>query len=325
LLSLVNNVLDISKIESGKIEFERREFELEKLLKENISMLSLRAEEKNISLNITKTPFIETFLIGDPFRLTQILNNLLGNAVKFTDKGKVELSVELLNESNTELELNFIVTDTGPGISPNKQESIFESFTQASIETARKFGGTGLGLSISKQLINLQGGEIGVESSLGKGASFHFTLKFKKGKNLLLSEAISSSSTVNSLLGLRILVAEDNIFNTKVLTRFLELWQAEYEVAENGEMVLSLLEQNNFDLILMDLHMPQMDGYEATRIIRESGNNIYIMALTASANFNSNDEIKSKGFDSYLYKPVNTRDLFNKLKEIQISKSNRES
>ena len=325
LLSLVNNVLDISKIESGKIEFEKREFDLEKLLKENISMLSLRAEEKNILLCITKTPFIESFLIGDPFRLTQILNNLLGNAVKFTEKGKVELSVEVLKETNTIIELNFIVFDTGPGISLNKQVSIFESFTQASIETARKFGGTGLGLSISKQLINLQGGEIGVESILGKGASFHFTLKFKKGKNLISLDTISSSESVNSLLGLRILIAEDNIFNTKVLTRFLELWEAEYEVAENGEMVIELLQQNSFDLILMDLHMPHMDGYEATRIIRESGSNIYIMALTASANFNSNDEIKIKGFDSYLYKPVNTKDLFNKLKEIQLSKLNGES
>lgn len=321
LLSLVNNVLDISKIESGKIEFEKREFDLEKLLKENISMLSLRAEEKNISLLITKTPYIDSYLIGDPFRLTQILNNLLGNAVKFTDVGSVELSVERHSENNKEIHLKFFVKDTGPGISPNKQETIFESFTQANIETTRKYGGTGLGLSISKQLINLQGGKIAVESTLGNGASFFFTLHFQKGKKLISLETISATVPSDSLLGLNILVAEDNIFNTKVLTRFLELWQAEYEVAENGEMVLDLLQKNNFDLILMDLHMPQMDGYEATRIIREAGNNIYIMALTASANFNSNDEIKTKGFNSYLYKPVNTKDLFNKLKEIQLWKS----
>ncbi len=316
LLSLVNNVLDISKIESGKVEFEKREFELEKIIDENISMLSLRAMEKAISLRIGKIPALSYTIVGDPFRLTQVLNNLLGNAVKFTSKGYVQMDVELIEDRAAELELKFSISDTGAGIPKNKIETIFESFSQASTDTARKYGGTGLGLTISKHLVNLQGGDIYVESKLNEGSTFFFQLVFGKGQKIKKS-AKPVDEKEESLAGLRALVVEDNIFNTKVLTRFLDIWKVEYSVAENGQEAIEKIKEKDFDLILMDLHMPIMDGYEATRNIRESGNSIHIMALTASGNFNSSGEMKQKGFDDYSVKPINTKELYKKLKEVR--------
>lgn len=317
LLSLVNNVLDISKIESGKIEFEKHEFDLEKLMAENIAILSLRAKEKNIDLRIGDIPSFSHTLIGDPFRLTQVLNNLLSNAVKFTDKGYVQLKIDHVSETDDALELKFSIKDTGAGIPSDKIDTIFESFAQASSDTTRKYGGTGLGLTISKHIINLQGGNIGVESKLHEGSTFYFNLNFAKGRALQRSTKKQTEEVEEPLTGFQVLVAEDNIFNIKVLTRFLELWGIEYDVAENGRETVDAASAKDFDLILMDLHMPKMDGYEATRLIREKGIQIHIIALTASANFSSKDEMVRMGFDDYAQKPINPSELYKKLRDVR--------
>ena len=317
LLSLVNNVLDISKIESGKVEFEKREFDLEKLVDENLAMLSLRAKEKAIELKRGYVPSLQYSIIGDPLRLTQVLNNLIGNAVKFTDKGHVTVDVIILSDTEKSIELKFLIKDTGTGIAKGKVESVFESFAQANTDIARRYGGTGLGLTISKLLVNLQGGEIGVESKIHEGSTFYFNLIFQKGKLLRKADFNKVEEKEVPLTGLRVLVAEDNLFNTKVLTRFLEIWDVSYQVAENGSIALELLAENQFDLILMDLHMPVMDGYEATMKIRDLGNLIHIIALTASGNFNSKNEMNERGFDDYSIKPINTKELYKKLKEIR--------
>ena len=318
LLSLVNNVLDISKIESGKVEFEKREFDLEKLIDENLAMLSLRAKEKAIELRRGYVPSLQYSIIGDPLRLTQVLNNLIGNAVKFTDKGFVNIDIIVLSDTEKSIELKFLIKDTGTGIAKSKLDSVFESFAQANTDIARRYGGTGLGLTISKLLVNLQGGEIGVDSKIHEGSTFYFNLVFPKGKLLRKADFNKVEEKEVPLTGLRVLVAEDNLFNTKVLTRFLEIWNVSYQVAENGSIALELLTQNQFDLVLMDLHMPVMDGYEATAKIRESGNLIYVIALTASGNFNSKNEMKEKGFDDYSIKPINTKELYKKLKEVRL-------
>lgn len=316
LLSLINNVLDISKIESGKLEFEKKEFDLEKLADENVAMLSLRAQEKNIKLFIGSIPALPYYLIGDSLRLTQVLNNLLGNSVKFTEKGYVRLDIETIFEQHNTIELKFSIKDTGSGIQESKLESIFESFSQASSDTTRKYGGTGLGLTISRHLINLQGGNIGVSSKLNEGSTFYFSLRFGKGKPIKKRVQKPVDEREPPLEGMHVLVAEDNLFNTKVLTRFLEIWGITYEVAEDGLEALEKLKEQDFDLVLMDLHMPRMDGYEATKQIREMKKNVMIVALTASASIGSKEEMVEKGFDDYAVKPINPKELYKKLSEI---------
>jgi PAS domain S-box-containing protein len=319
LLSLVNNVLDLSKIESGKLEFEKREFELEKLVDENISMLSLRAKEKNIELLAGKIPVFQQHLMGDQLRLTQVLNNLLGNAVKFTNKGFVRLDIEVVYEQSDAVELKFSIQDSGTGIPVSKQDSIFDSFSQASTDTTRKYGGTGLGLTISKHIINLQGGNIGIKSKVGEGSTFYFNLKFQFGKTIKRRAVKPTEEKETPLKGLKVLVAEDNIFNTKVVTRFLEFWQIDYDVAEDGLQVLEKIAESDFDLVLMDLHMPKMDGYQATQKIKEMNREVQVIALTASASIGSKEEMTEKGFDDFAVKPINPKELYKKLSEIHQS------
>lgn len=321
LLSLVNNILEISKIESGKITFENREINLEKLVEENLSMISLAATEKGLLLKKGTIPALTKYLIGDPLRLRQVLSNLLGNAVKFTEKGFVELSVDIMEETAEYIILKFSVTDSGIGISPEKIESIFERFTQASTDTTRKYGGTGLGLTISKRIVNLLGGNLGVKSNLDKGSMFYFNLKFYKGAPIKKEEITDNTKNETPLTGLKALVVEDYILNTKIITTFLEMWGVVHAVAENGQEALNLMQKENFDAILMDLHMPVMDGYEATRQIRESGNPVHIMALTANDDFNSEKELKEKGFDSFTLKPIDTKELYKKLKALLLKKN----
>jgi len=316
LLSLINNVLDVSKIESGKVIFEKREIDLEKLLNENIAMLSLRAKEKNIELVLGQIPSLDYYLLGDPYRLTQVLNNLLGNALKFTQKGNVKLYIEVQNEDKKRIELKFYVSDTGVGIPKNKIETIFEGYSQANSDTTRRFGGTGLGLTISKHVIDLQGGTIGVTSKVQEGSTFYFSLLFEKGKTINKDYSKPIEDKEKSLEGLKILIAEDNIFNTKLISRYLEIWGASISVAENGQEVLDYNQKDKFDVILMDLHMPIMDGYEATNTIRKQGNKIQIIALTASDHFASKEEMLKLGFNGYAVKPIDTKDLYKQLKDI---------
>ncbi|MEQ8525147.1 ATP-binding protein [Gracilimonas sp.] len=318
LLSLIDDVLDFSKIEAGKIEFESIEFELNKLVNVIIESFKITAKNKGIDINTEIGEGIPNILIGDPARLTQILNNLVSNALKFTEEGEVRLSVNAVEDLDQSIRLQFAISDTGIGIEEARVNTIFESFTQASQNTKRLFGGTGLGLTISKQLAELQGGSISVESEEGEGSTFFVELTFDKGSSDDEAKAITQDEdSSKSLSGLRVLLAEDNLVNQKVMLRFLERWNVEMKVVDNGEEAVEAIRESNFDVVLMDLQMPTMDGYEASEHIRKLDDpykrNIPIIALTAAALKEVREKVYASGMNDFVTKPFNPADLEQKL------------
>jgi PAS domain S-box-containing protein len=319
LLTLVNDVLDYNKMESGKLVFEQTQFNLGDFLDEILRSYSFRSKAKHISFDIIKGSDLPAEVIGDPIRLNQILSNLLSNALKFTKKGGITITIKELSRTDNKSEMEYAVTDTGIGITKEKHALIFESFTQASADTTRYFGGTGLGLAICKKLIELQGGTITVESELEKGSTFRFVLTFGipiKGSQFQPAEIAENYS---GLKGKRILVAEDNKINFFVANKFLVGWGLIVTQAENGQLALDELEKNDFDLVLMDLHMPIMDGLEATRIIRKSDKqkirDIPIVALTAAIMSENHDKIDDLNINDYVLKPFKPHELFEKIKK----------
>ncbi|MEI7990534.1 MAG: PAS domain S-box protein, partial [Chloroflexota bacterium] len=291
LLFLINDILDFSKIEAGKLDLETLDFELHKLLDETTTAMAIRAHEKGLVLPCTAESNVPAILRGDPGRLRQILTNLLGNAIKFTQKGEVSVRVTKLAETGQDVVLRFAVRDTGIGIPADKVGLIFNKFTQADVSTTRQYGGTGLGLAISKQLAELMGGEIGVESEAGKGSEFWFTVCLK-----VLSErrAITRRKKAPEITPIsfdskkRILLVEDNMVNQQVALGILKKLGLRADAAANGLEALRALESLPYDLVFMDVQMPQMDGLEATRQIRAPQSNVLnhaipIIAMTASA------------------------------------------
>jgi len=317
LLTLVNDVLDYNKMESGKIIFEQTQFNLSDFLDEIMRSYSFRSKAKNINFEINKANDLPVEVIGDPIRLNQILSNLLSNALKFTIHGSIKVIVKELSRTANQSKMEFIVTDTGIGIAKDKQSVIFDSFTQASSDTTRHFGGTGLGLAICKKLVELQGGTITIESEPEKGSTFRFALSFGISEKGLKTQAAELPESFTGLEGKKILVAEDNKINFFVANKFLIGWGITVTHAENGQIALDLLEKEDFDLILMDLHMPVMDGIEATRIIRKSENpkikDIPIVALTAAIMSESHDKIEDLKINDYVLKPFKPHDLFERI------------
>jgi signal transduction histidine kinase/ActR/RegA family two-component response regulator len=318
LLSLIDDVLDFSKIEAGKIEFENTEFELDKLVRVILESFKITAKNRGIKLETHIEEGIPNVLMGDPARLTQILNNLFSNALKFTEKGEVRMKVTAVEEFNEALRLQFAISDTGIGIEKDRVDSIFESFTQASQTTKRLFGGTGLGLTISKQLAELQGGSISVESEKGKGSTFYVELTFGIGESTTEAKSENIEEDVSKKLrGLKVLLAEDNIVNQKVMKRFLERWNVDMKVVDNGEEAVEAIIENNYDVVLMDLQMPQMDGYEAAEFIRKLDDpykrKIPIIALTAAALTEVREKVYASGMNAFVTKPFNPADLEQKL------------
>lgn len=319
LLALIDDVLDFSKIEAGKIEFEKIEFELDTLISTIMESFRVTARNKGILLKNTIGNKIPNLLIGDPSRLTQILNNLINNALKFTEEGEVELNVRVLEESEHDVKIEFSVCDTGIGISKEKTDLIFESFTQGNDNTKRLFGGTGLGLTISKQLVELQGGTLRVESELGTGSTFFVELAFGKGvgNKKLDTDFVSSDNINHTIKGTRILLAEDNLVNQKVMQRFLEKWAINVTIVNNGKEAVEHIEKENYDLVLMDLQMPEMDGYEAATKIRlmhdSRKRNIPIIALTAAALKEVKENVYACGMNDFITKPFNPVDLEQKI------------
>jgi PAS domain S-box-containing protein len=316
LLTLVNDVLDYNKIESGKIIFEQTQFNISDFLNEIMRSYSFRSKSKNLGFDIEKGNDLPKEVIGDPIRLNQILSNLLSNALKFTTHGSIHVIVKELSRIGNQSKMEFTVTDTGIGIPKNKHSLIFDSFTQASSDTTRNYGGTGLGLAICKKLIELQGGTISVESEPTKGSTFRFVLTF--GVSEKGSQGVSEvSEKFTGLEGKKILVAEDNKINFFVANKFLIGWGITVTHAENGKIALDILEKEDFDLILMDLHMPVMDGIEATRIIRKSNEtrikDIPIVALTAAIMSESHDKIEDLKINDYVLKPFKPHDLFERI------------
>lgn len=317
LLSLINSVLDISKMEAGKMAFEQAEFDLPALIQNTVEIFKARADEKNILLRSNIDKNIPKSLLGDSTRLSQILNNLIGNAIKFTDEGTVTITVRLLHHKTEKVEVLFAVSDTGIGISPEKINSIFEDFSQAEEDTSRKYGGTGLGLAITKQLVELQGGTINVMSTMMVGSTFSFQLGFKIGKVQAITKNLPDATHIKNLRGVNILVVEDNKVNQILAKKFLSNWGAKYQVAENGQVAVDLFKNNDFDVILMDLQMPVMDGYESARQMRllEEQTNKFtpIIALTASTLLNERERIVQVGMNDFLSKPFNPNELYQKI------------
>ncbi|HUS87046.1 MAG TPA: PAS domain S-box protein [Bacteroidales bacterium] len=318
LLTLVNDVLDYTKMESGIIVFEKIQFDLREFIGEFQRSYSFKSDSKTLDFRTNIDEELPSEIIGDSIRLNQVLSNLLSNAFKFTSKGIIELSVKLLGRNDKSAEIEFSVKDTGIGIPADKHDTIFESYTQASDDTTRKYGGTGLGLPICKRLLELQGSAINVESAPGKGSRFSFILRFAVGK-VTSKKAIKTQEeeTYDGLSGKRILIAEDNKINFFVTSKFLTKWGARITHAENGKIALELLIDNEFDLVLMDLQMPVMDGIEATEKIRGSDDKkiagIPVVALTAAIMSEHEDKIKGLKINDYILKPFKPKELYDKI------------
>ena len=319
LLVIINDILDFSKIEAGKIDFEETDFNPKMLLRESIKLFQLQALERNNTLKKVVDQNVPEVIKGDPGKLTQVLNNLIGNAIKFTQKGQITVKANLISENEENIWLQFKVQDTGIGIPEEKINHVFESFTQASSDTSRKYGGTGLGLTISKQFIQLQGGSISVKSKLNEGSIFTFRLPFRKSTATVPTPVITSNNSIvhPAELGcLRLLLAEDNEINQLLVKKIMNDWGFELDIAENGLKALELFNQNNYHLILMDMQMPEMDGYEATDYIRKSKSpksKIPIIALTAHASLGEVEKCTKAGTDAYISKPFKAEVLLQEI------------
>lgn len=314
LLSIVNDILDYNKIEAGKVSFESIEMDLRSIARNIVSGLKSTAQDKNIELRLTIDAKLDNNLMGDPTRTSQIIGNLVHNAIKFTKKGYILLELIVIEKTEQSITILTRIEDTGIGIAQEKQKLIFEQFTQADNTTSRNFGGTGLGLAICKKLLDLQGSILCLESEQGKGSIFYYTLQYPIVKNATVVKVpiIDSLPTEESkpLTNTHILLVEDNEVNILVAKTFLEKWGAIIDVAQNGQQAVDILDISKHKLILMDMHMPVMDGYEATRIIRSRGIKIPIIALTASLPKEVEESIKDTGIDDIVVKPFSPRELF---------------
>ncbi|HLG35090.1 MAG TPA: ATP-binding protein [Bacteroidia bacterium] len=326
LLSLINNILDFSKIEAGKIQFEKINFNLHHLIHEVIESFALTAKEKSLPVHSFYEKDIPEFIIGDPTRLTQILNNLLHNAIKFTEKGGVSLNVRLQSSSEKEVNLLFEVSDTGVGIPADRQKEIFDAFTQEHSSIHRRYGGSGLGLAISKRLVEMLGGKIDVESETGKGSVFRFDVTFTKGKEMVPGEIERIAHPDNrGLKGIEILLVEDNIPNMTLTKKLISKWGAEVDCAENGLQAVNKIKQKKYDLVLMDLQMPVMDGFEANKEIKRMGfsaQQLPVIALTAFATSDDKSNVLAEGMSDFISKPIDTYELYRKIiKHTHLGKS----
>jgi signal transduction histidine kinase/CHASE3 domain sensor protein/ActR/RegA family two-component response regulator len=310
LLALVNDILDFSKIEAGRLELEHVDFDLFSTLQDIAKTFTHVARQKNLSLTLETDPKLPHLVNGDPGRIRQILLNLIGNAIKFTPKGSIHIKLTCLNPED--VRLRFDVRDTGIGIDAATIKTLFREFSQADVSTTRRYGGTGLGLSICKKLVELMGGEVGVESEVGQGSNFWFTLQLALARAQKLkseSEAIIELATDGRPW--RVLVGEDNQVNQIIIAKMLERLGVRCDVAGNGKEVIEAVQMRPYDLILMDCHMPEMDGYEATSFIRESksiaNNRIPIIAMTANALKGDREKTLAAGMDDYLSKPLDIK------------------
>jgi CheY-like chemotaxis protein len=320
LLSIINDILDFSRLSSGKVELESIPFRPTEVAEGVLRTVGFSATQKGIQLSFeadeTKLP---EYVIGDGVRLRQILINLIGNSIKFTEKGKITITEKLLEEFDGKVTLQFTVTDTGIGIPKDRLDTIFDSFTQASNETSRKYGGSGLGLTIVKQLAELHNGSVSVKSTLGKGSSFVVNLQYQVAGAMQLGPEESHDTTLpeSSLDGKRILLAEDNEMNQMLARRVFEKWNFRLEIANNGKIAVERLANEHFDLVLMDIQMPEMDGYDATQYIRtklpKEKAGVPIIAMTAHAIVGEAEKCIALGMNDYISKPFNRSALYEKI------------
>lgn len=319
LLVIVNDILDFSKIESGKIALEHINFSLHKVFDQLMKSLVHKANDKGLKLKLTINDDVPDKLIGDPYRLNQVLMNLSGNALKFTKEGSITIDVSSKILGKKQCEIAIVVRDTGIGIPSDKIDKVFESFTQAYADTTRLFGGSGLGLAISRNLARLLGGDITVVSKVGKGSVFTFTVTYDIADQEIVSAAKSAAPTSDKadLSAYRFLLVEDNLMNQFVAIQILKRWKARVEAAENGEVALQMLKKQYYDLVFMDLQMPVMNGFEATSRIRDGeagahNSKIPILAMTADALHETRLRVLDSGMDDFITKPLDLEDLYSK-------------
>ena len=313
LIVLINDILDLAKVDAGKMIFEQTPFKLSFSISSMLHLFETKIQEKNLSLVSEYDPNIPEVLLGDPVRLHQIILNLVSNAVKFTNRGKITVNVHILNEDAENVTIEFAVSDTGIGIEESKISSIFENFQQATSDTTRLYGGTGLGLAIVKQLVNSQGGTIHVKSKVDKGSTFSFTLSFKKTQAEAESEIEIEESDVE-IKNIKVLVVEDIALNQLLMKTVLDEFAMESDIAANGKIAIEKLQNKSYDIILMDLQMPEMNGFEATEYIRSTmSSTIPIIALTADVTTVDLAKCRSVGMNDYMAKPIDERILYSKI------------
>ncbi|MCC5815634.1 MAG: response regulator, partial [Leptospira sp.] len=327
LLRLIDDILDFSKIEAGKLIFEKRTFNFQELIEESTYSFMVTAKQKSISLEFTIDPKIPTFPYGDPLRIRQIITNLIGNAIKFTEIGRVDLSCKLKESYDNYYVIYFEIKDTGVGIPESKKDYIFNKFMQSDSSITRKFGGTGLGLAISKELTEMMGGEIGLETTERVGSKFWFTIKLHKPESIEFSEKVLSidEKLENLKRGIQnnklsILLVEDNEMNQMIASKIFKKLGIEIELATNGKQSIEKLKDNHFDLIFMDIQMPIMDGFEATKWIRgnfddNTKRDVPIIALTAHAMAGDKEKCLAIGMNDYITKPITIESIMNVLQK----------
>jgi len=320
LMVIINEILDFSKIEAGKLTIEQISFNINEQVTIWNETLKVSSNQKKIDFEINVNKEVPTHLIGDPIRLSQIIYNLGGNAIKFTEKGKVSINIYLKDKKSNAITLQVDVIDNGIGIHVDKQDTIFSSFSQASSNTTRKYGGTGLGLTITKQLIELQNGNIWVESEEGKGSTFSFVIPYKIAIKTQEEEELKDEFSQKKLKEIKVLLVEDHDINQLLATTVLEQWNFKVDLAEDGIEAVEKVKENSYDIILMDIHMPKMDGYQATKEIRNTlKDNTPIIALTASARISDNQLCYDVGMNDFISKPFDPEVLLQKI-NIQVNK-----
>ena len=324
LMMLLNDILDFSKIEAGRLDLEPVPLCPVEVVSAAVRTLSISARQKGLALNFEAEDGIPDRLLGDPLRLRQVLLNLLGNAVKFTNSGRIDVRVQVASRTESEVALRFSVTDTGIGIAPEQLPTIFDAFRQADGSTTRKYGGTGLGLAISARLVELMGGRLEVESELGVGSTFHFTVPMP----VVRTDAAAATEPppnripqpITAAQPLFILMAEDNVLNQKVALRILQRQGHRVVLATTGREAVQKSAEQNFDLILMDVQMPDMDGLAATAAIRArektTGRHVPILAMTAHAMKGDRERCLAAGMDGYVPKPVRPLELAKAIEEV---------
>jgi PAS domain S-box-containing protein len=321
LLHIINDILDFTKLDSGKIELSSIDFNLRELTQSLYQSFSYKSKEKNIVFDVEYDQRMPFYVKGDNFRLSQVLNNLISNAIKFTKEGFVKLKVDLVENNGTNFITRFSVIDSGIGIAEEKQEKIFEQFTQADSNTTRLYGGTGLGLSISARLVELMGSVILISSTPGQGSNFNFTVSLQLGNNTdvntdVVADQLKAVTKSNDQFKNKlILLAEDNTFNANIARRFITGWGAQLEVVTDGRQALEFVSRRKYDLILMDIQMPELDGFSCTRKIRKHFKDVPILAITASPKNEIINEIMDCGMNDFVSKPFKPNELRAKLLE----------
>jgi CheY-like chemotaxis protein/two-component sensor histidine kinase len=321
LLAILNDILDLSKIEAGKLSFENIEFDLRQIVKDIVVLYSLKAEQQGVMLKQQLDDALPDCIMGDPTRLRQVIVNLVSNALKFTREGEVKISIAVENKTADSVDLKISVIDSGIGIPQAAQETLFNAFTQADGSTTRKYGGTGLGLAIVSQLVGLMGGTLGVDSEEHQGSVFWFTANFQIANKSPQAERVVTSNNESLHFDAKVLLVEDNPINQMVAQKMLEKVGLKPVLANNGVEALKQLNEQSFDLVLMDCQMPEMDGFDATREIRKldlrtlNSRPVPVVAMTANVMSGDRERCLEVGMDDYIGKPVQRDQLTSVIKK----------